>query len=246
MDKDSKRKKKKELFFTTHHEHTIEKIASVLLFNVLWLLFLWTFTIGKLVKSGFHDFFIHFTNWTWFANAFFFLLETLLLKIPRLCGYSNKNMATLYVLGFIFWVVNAMTWLVFWLVFIMFADNAGILLDMATEYDMGFLLDMDRLFHVVPLPVLLFYVLLEGRRIGWALSLLVYRTSFRSWISWFYLIVFVLASGLITLGVFHACFDMKVVYKITSPMWFILWVAFSVAIASNGLIFVYLRKRYVK
>jgi hypothetical protein len=232
--------------FSKNHEWHIERIAAILLFNVAWVSLLWVMFIGKLVVSGTHEYISHFTNWAWTINALFFLLDTVA-KILSCANRRSGSALALYGVGFLFWIAHGMSWLVFWLVFIMFGDNPRVLTDLAGDYDMGFILDMDRIFHVLPSMILLIYVVLERRLIGWTIAVLVYRNSFRQGVgAWFYLLGVVLFGGLITLALYYASYDIAIVYGITTSPWLLLLLGVGVSIAFNGVVFATLRKRYVR
>lgn len=239
---------KDERVFNKHHELVIEKITDGFFFLVLWPVFIWTLLIGKLVKSGAHDFIIHFTNWNWAMNAIFFTVR-LVGRLPHIISHkeSPRNMISLYANGCLFWITNGMAWLVFWLVLFMLGDNPWMLIEMATDLDLGIILDMERVFHVFPTLFLLIYWALHGDEIAWPLRVLVYRKSFDTFPSsaWAYFIFNVLFGGLLVMAIYFACFDMQSVYGIVTSISLIACVSVAIAFVLNGIMFVNLRRKYV-
>jgi len=238
---------KKEQVFTQYHETVIERISSGVFFNIMWPVVIWGLLIGKLVNGGTHDFIKHFTNWNWSMNAIFFTTRTIGRLPWILTGRTTHNRISLFANGCLFWLTNGMSWLVFWLVLIMLADNPDILLEMAKEFGLGMILDLDRVFHVFPTVFLLIYWAMCGHEISWPLQVLVYRGSFDGWrkITWVYFIFNVLFGGLLIMAIYFACFDISAVYGITTSSTFIVFLSISISLVLNGLTFVNLRRKYV-
>ena len=235
------------VFFSRDHEHFLERMASYLIFNILWTLALWVLAIGKLVESGLGDYISHFTNWSWTMSAIFFTAET----ASKLFMCSERNFLALYAVGVLFWLANGMAWLVFCLVFVMFGDNPNVLTDLTTEHGgdltMGFALNMNAVFHYLPVVVMIFYVVLQQRLIGWTLSELFYRKCFEKnpFFSWSYLL-YILFGPLFALGIYYSCFDIEKVYKIVTPVGILILIALFVGFVCNGITLTVLRRRYVK
>lgn len=232
--------------FSRRHEHYLERFFAILLFNIIWTPVLLVVAIGKIAQAGgLHSYISHFTNWSWTASAIFFTFET---ASKLTC--SEKNFFALFAIAVFFWLANGMAWLVLLLVPIMFSENADILTDLTVEhgghYSMGFALNMNYVLHYCPPFVLLFYVLLQRRLIGWTMQSLLYRKCFhvKPLSSWLYL-GYVLFGSLFALGLYAVCFDIRKVYGIETPLWILILFAILVVFVFNGITLVTLRKRYV-
>lgn len=59
-----------------------------------------------------------------------------------------------------FWFAHGVAWLVFWLVWEVLGENPGIINEAlrGTGHSLGFGLLFDRVFHVLPAPLLSFYI----------------------------------------------------------------------------------------
>ncbi len=256
----------KEHAFRKHQERFWEWLLVFFTFNIVWLAVLWVLLIGKLARDGLHDFFIHLTNWGWTLQAVFFLLETLSKFWPHTyllhddnnnnnnnnkreswyVGWGRNELA-LTVIGFLFWTTFGTALLIMALSRFMLADNPRVLTDLQRWYDIGFLLDLEWLFHSVPFVMILLYLFAQEELIGWTLAVLTYRGSF-DWFpsaSWLYLIVVVLASPYILLGLYVATFNPKVVYGIQVPDVVLALVSAALLAFIVSLVFVVVRRRHV-
>jgi hypothetical protein len=222
-------------------------VLTFFIFYVVWFLVLWIIGIGKIVHNGFHNYFKELTNWTWSINAIFYLVAgiskfSLFYKVP-----TEHNIVSLYANGALFWIANGMSWIVFILIFVLLGDNPAILMDEAEKYGLGFVLDMNALFHWVPTLINVLYLFLEQRILGWSVSILTGRTTRRtSIITWIYFVFVVLIGGAIGAGVYFSCFDPSDVYGITTPLWVLIPTGLLVNIVFNALSFLTLRLLFVK
>jgi hypothetical protein len=126
-------------------------------FLLTWTLLLWVTAIYKLDNDGI-TFFTFFTNWNWTLQIVFFTLEVGAL-------FSNIKWVRVFNMSIVFWLTNGTTWLVFWLVFFMFKDNANFLLQISTidggPYAFWIVLEGNALFHVLISISMLAYVIIR-------------------------------------------------------------------------------------
>lgn len=216
----------------------------VLVYCVAWTAFLWTFVIGKLIVDGVSDYTTHYTDWNWTINAVFFLFD-LLSYIPKL------NSIQIFLLIFFVWLTFGSSWLVFWLIFILFAENPDIILNMSKEkggkYSLGFLLNMNTVFHILPAIAILIYVFIKRKQIinvFYKLEVSLTKGAYG------FLIFLAIVSPLIYIGVFQTVFNVKQIYGITMPRGLLALIALGVTFFMNGIpILIYFykaKKRYAK
>ena len=240
--------KKKEIAFFDDDEieNSIEFLALFCFFT-LWTFFIDVIMIGKIIDNA-HEYIIHFTNWTWTANALFwtadFFCSLYSLSQPK----KYKNFYTLFILSVPFWITNGMSWLVFWLVFIMFADNSNILLNLTTinggEYTLGFVLDMDRVFHVLPPIFCLLYCFFRRKAFAWAIKIILYRGAFSNFFSWLYILTIVFGP-LIALIFYCVSYNIEYIYGISTPLVMLIFLSIAVALIFNGIPLLSIRRNYV-
>ncbi len=155
----------------------------------LFPLTLWGFpvlgiAIGKWILEGSTGFWSHLTNWNWLLQGVFYASLWIAFLIDwcvndssnRSCSSHRRKRkdATFWTHSLLFPVAWAMCWLVFWLAFFMVGDSPDQVLKLMDlyggAYDPGFVLVMDRLLHVVPAVVNLFYVALRRYELGYFVS----------------------------------------------------------------------------
>ena len=235
-----KRKKDRSTLWTFFE--MFEKVFVFAFVNVVWLVVLWGVGIGKLVDSGFHDYFKHFTNWNWTLNSFYYFLEFIRIIYSYNHKDKYKNILTLYVDGFVFWLTFSASWFVFWGVFVMFANSTVIVTEIEKKYTLGFILNMEKLFHVLPAIVILFYFFIKQQVFGWTLQVLVNKSRIAYVSTWIYIIVIVCLSGIIAVALYYSTFDISSVYQIPSAVGLIC--VSVLEILQNILLFVFLRRRF--
>jgi hypothetical protein len=246
---DEKQQPQQHFFDDLIVERRAEKIILFVMFNIVWTLVLLGIMIGKLVETGGHEYIIHYTNWCWTANVIFYLLETIgQLYSASLVHHGTRNAFMVGVVGGVFWIANGMSWLVFWLVFVMLADNSNILLDMTTgyggQYTLGFVLDMDRLFHVLPALFNLLYCFLRKKQLAFAIEVLAYRGSFNHLDTWVYLL-YILFGPLLSLVFYIVSYNISQIYGITTPLAILIFLAIAVVLIFNGATFLVVRRSFV-
>jgi len=132
--------------------------------SLLWSITLVTFLIGKIVIEGLESFVTHYTNWNWTISATYFVSDVFsYIEDPKRPYYLFTLIATWY------WTMFGSAWLVFWLVFIMFQENPDALTSLSTDeggkFGMGFLLNMNALFHYMPAIIATLYTFLRRKDI---------------------------------------------------------------------------------
>lgn len=107
------------------------------------------------MKNGAESYFSHFTNWAWTINALFWLSE--LLSYADCWGTITFIVYTVFL-----WITNCLTWVVFWLVWIVLNDNPGILEDETKShggpYSSGFVYNMNTVFHYLPAIMMVYFM----------------------------------------------------------------------------------------
>lgn len=131
----------------------------------LWGLPVLGIAIGKWALEGSSGFWQHLTNWNFLLQGVFFS--------SALAAFWSRQ-ATFWVHTFLFYTAWGVGWCVFWLAFVMVGDSPEEVLKLMSlyggEYDSGFVLVMDRLLHVVPAVMLLFYVAARRHELGYFVS----------------------------------------------------------------------------
>lgn len=134
---------------------TVRIIAFILAFT--WMIILWIGVLYKCLWESVTDFISYFTNITFTYQAVYYLLYVL-----SFFGDPRKRTLEFFLLFGFLWNVFAQIWIVFVLVFGIFLDNAALLIDETKtgggDYDDGVVLVADRLYHVVPLMVVILLV----------------------------------------------------------------------------------------
>ena len=183
--------------FTFAHTTILERFFRFVIF-FFWAVLVWFVFIDKLSGNGLADYIEHLTNWAWTFHAFYFFFDII--------SYFDKSGSLAYYLhSQLLWILNGISWLVFWLVFFVLGDNPDLLLDISIrgggKYDLGKVFIGDRMFHVVPAIILLVYFILRRNEIGLAVvdSMNPYRYSKTSrFINAF--IVLVILPGLVVIS----------------------------------------------
>jgi len=205
-----------------------EKWIAIVLFFV-WAIVVWLFGIGKLVSDGTTGYLIHFTNWSWTLQALFFTFDLIFLL--------NKNGSlTFYLVSIFFWLVNGVTWSVFWLIFIVLGNNPDLLIDVSDRgtgtHSLGFILDMDRVFHVLPAVMILFYIFLRRDKIAFTVFFFMNPSQSTFITAFVYGLVNMLAPIALALAYFSTN-DVEEVYGLTISIAYVIGVALVVLILFN-------------
>lgn len=215
---------------------TPEKFLT-LLFIFSWTAALWTILIGKLIEDGIYNYTIHYTDWNWTINAVFFLLD-LITFFPK----AKKLRLPLYYL--FVWIANGSSWLVFYLIFVLFEDNVQLLINMSTlgggKYELGFLINMNTVFHILPAMFMLAYLPIRRREIT-----RVYATIYKQFNSTVYplYVAFILLVPLMYIGFFEAIFDIRQIYGITLSKFYLVLIVLAVIAIMNGVpLYLFIRR----
>lgn len=128
------------------HYARLGPIPTLAFFLVMgWTFVLWAAALVKIADSSFTEYIQFFTNWSWTIQLLFFTADLL-------CYMDTSGRCHRILTGHPFWLVYSITWTVFWLVFLLLANNPDIFNDVAEEGDlsMSTVLLGDRLVHVLP------------------------------------------------------------------------------------------------
>jgi hypothetical protein len=206
-----------------------------LLFFSGWAILLWTVAVVKIDRDGFSRFTSHFTNWAWFYGAVLFTLDV----------FSRMDVTrkfSFFIALFLFWVVNATTWMVFWLVWIALDNNPGLLEAEIKEhggnFDSGFVFNMHALFHVLPSLMMFLYSVLRRDEIRLAVAFVTDERVFSRTISIIFAILLtIVAPGLLG-AVYFLTTNVIEVYKLTVHWSIPVIVGFGVILVHNVVLFV--------
>lgn len=195
-----------------------------------WTVTLWIFTIGKWASSGFLDYFTFFTNWSWTLSALFFILDFLSFFVEW-SNYVFKRLRFFNILV-LYWFASGASWLVFWLVFFVLRDNPHILEKIAMEsgFSLGFVLVMERVFHVIPSIAFFVYLVIRRRYFFKIRAYLKHSSSsfyFYLYIGW------ILLSPILFLTGYAIAYDIETIYGVTTSLGIVIGTAIVVNILFN-------------
>lgn len=111
----------------------------------LWPMLGLAFIITHIATNGFGNYFQYLTNWSWTLMTLFFLVNWF--------GYLDaEGRVHRFVCTYMFWLTYGVAWAVFWLLFLLLADNPGVFTDPvdAGTLSMSEVLIGDRVVHVLP------------------------------------------------------------------------------------------------
>lgn len=207
VKKREKREKKKKM---KDRPFRLDRFFSFLL-SLLWSATLVTFFVGKIVFEGLESFVTHYTNWNWTISMTYFLSDLFsYIEDPKKPYYLFTLIASWY------WTMFGSAWLVFWLVFVMFQQNPAALTDLSTEhggkFSMGFLLNMNAVFHYLPAIVATIYTFLRRKEIRRNVVAFLVNTSTLTRV--FYILPNMFGP-LFYIGAYHILINIVAVYKIT-------------------------------
>lgn len=250
--------RKKEAFFTMDQERLMLIVFNVFFFDIVLPLIYWVTIIYKICSDGLGDYFNHFTNWNFTLQGCFFFAEFLsklamILNGKKIYKFekAEQNEFAFFAIGFFYWIALGSAVLVCILTVIMLGDNPDIIIELTSKYDLGFILGMDRFFHVFPLLAIGAYTFFQEKLIGKIMKTLVFRGAFdfnkpnRAFFSWAYLLIVIIFNPLFMLALYFACLDINVVYGITTPDWILLLFSLALVFISNGIVFIVIRYRHI-
>lgn len=217
-----------------------EKILAVIIF-ALWAIIIFILGIGKLVTDGFGTYAQHFTNWQWSIQGFFFLFDVLTV-------FDRTGYFSFYLVSFAFWLTNGVTWIVFILIFIVLGENPDLLINMSNRgtgtLSLGVILNMDRVFHVLPAFMILLYMFLRRDKI--AFSMYFFMNDNDSGIGGRLAYSFTNMFGPILYSLFYFSINnVNEVYGITMNMGFVILIGIGVLVVFNLLPFMLFFYKYV-
>jgi hypothetical protein len=206
----------------------VDKYSEVT-YVVVWAIVLWGLCVAKVVSEGVQSYFSHYTNWNWTINVIYFTGDL----VTR---FSKDKMVRITYLGSLFWLVYGSNWSVFFLVFLMFSENPGVLTDLATQnggkYGMGFLLNMNTVFHSLPLIAVLIYVVLAKSELAYVIKEMVSRLKNTNYVVFSFLIAFLFP--ILAITIYSLCVDFHKVYGMTTNIGYIILIVLGVVLIFNG------------
>lgn len=209
---------------------SVDKILTCI-FVVAWAVFLLVLFIGKFaVSSDGNDYLDHFTSWNWTINTVFFVL----------LAFSFIDQTRYFRFGlhlFLLWLVFGSCWLVFWLVFVLFANNPDILFDLTIEgggkYNFGLVLNFNTVYHTLPAILILVYIFLARVEVTLAVG---YAIGYFNPIGMqvFFFIWYLLGS-LLFIGLYAAIFNVQDIYGITLNVGILAVIGIAIVLVMVGL-----------
>jgi len=213
-----------------------ERVLAIILFSV-WTVILWALAVGKIVQSGIGKYVIHLTNWGWALSAVFFLLD-LISRFDRRKGFETS---TIVLINAMFWLVNGLEWIIFWLFIIIVNNNPDILEDEfkknGGQYSDGFVLAMNYVFHVFPALLLLIYTILRRDVIKRSMVIIMDP----QYVDLFWRVIYALGEIIIFPGYIISLYflttDISFIYGITFSTVGLFFIGVGVLIFHNGFVF---------
>lgn len=220
---------------------TLERKFSFFLFTSFTIL-LWVVMIGKIAGNGVGDYLKHLTNWGWTVNALYYLVD--------FCGWFDRSGNTRhFLIGHFFWTLNAITWIIFWLVFFVLGDNPELLIKISTmgggEYDLGAVFIGDRVFHVIPGIFVLLYMLLRRNEIIISTYDLIDPNKIRPIKQIVGPIIVLIIMPAVIIGTYKLFSDIEIVYGIKTPQIIIFMIGLVIVFVSNIIAFTIYYKQYM-
>lgn len=126
--------------------------------------------------------------------------------------------------------------MVFWLMFIVLRDNPELILQESTQfggkYALGFVFDMERLFHVLPAFVLVFYGFLRRTYIRASIRKVYGHNGVPLWMRVVYGIVIMLCAPILAI-LYFLMLSVKTVYGVDASPWIFVGVGIGALLIFN-------------
>lgn len=211
-----------------------ERILAFIIF-LGWVGLLWAVAVIKIWNDGINRFISHFTNWAWIFQVYLFTLD--------LISRFEKRKRLSFVLALVFfWIVNAITWMVFWLVWIALDNNPGLLEGETKEHGgkfaSGFVFNMHSLFHVIPSIMMILYTIFRRYELRFAVAFVTDRRLYPRWMSGIYGGLLVFVNPVILAAIYMLTTNIVDVYKLTVHVWLPVLVGFGVIVVHNMIPFI--------
>lgn len=209
-----------------------------------YTIFLWVVMIGKISGNGFGDYLKHLTNWSWTIQALYFLLDSISVLIDK------RGHLLYFIVTYLFWTVNAIVWIVFWLVFFVLGDNPDLLLKMSIieggKYGLGEVFVGDRVFHVIPALFFLAYFILRRHVIGYTIVSLMNPKSYSFAIRTTSLSIVTILGPVIVIFSYKVITDVYNVYGVTTPQITLVVIGLLILLVQNIIPFTLYYQNYKK
>lgn len=208
----------------------------------LWTILVFLLGIGKLSLDGFGGYAIHFTNWQWTIQGFFFLTDILSL-------FDKTGFYTFYVVTIGFWLTNGVTWVVFVLIFVVLGENPDLLINMSDRgtgtLSLGLIMDFDRVFHVLPALMIFLYLFLRRDKIAFN-SYFFMNNHDNDWGIQLAYAGISMGSTIYFALIYFAITDVNKVYGITLNIGYIMLIGIAVLVIFNLIPFMVFYVKYAK
>lgn len=188
--------------------------ASVQLFAFSLLFFA---AVGKLVEFGFFAYIIHFTNWSWSLQAFFYLatLPAPFILVGLLREDSAISRFVQVVLVVVFFPLNGIVFVVVVVVSVLLGTNAPFLTDILARLPPTIVMLGNDVFHFWPVVIILIYYIAYHRLIHFALNRALTTTGVLSspWRTTAFILYEAYVGSATAIFVYSLIFDPHEVYK---------------------------------
>lgn len=198
----------------------------------LWTIALWVVVIAKLSDGDAMGYFTYFTNWSWTVQAVFYLAWVI--------AYIDRSGLGHYALAWVYWPVNGLAWLVFWLVVVMLADNPEILIAASNlgggTMSLGAVMTGNTAVHVIPAVMSMIFYIMYLFVLRWSLRWM--RAPHVHPLLVIYYTILAIFFPLLFAGFWLIGHDPRQVYGLSEAgVWYCLWVAPLAVLLFNGLWF---------
>ena len=216
-----------------------EKIILITI-CIFWVIVVWLLGLGKIFLDGLVNYAIHFTNWSWTINGVYLLLDLV-------SCLDKTGKLSFYVISIGFWLVNGVSWIVFTLIFIVLHDNPDLLINMSDrgsgEQTLGFIMDMDRVFHVLPALVILLYMFMRRDKIGLVVYVFMNKRENQYALRFNYAFISMISPVLFTI-IYCITVDIYAIYGITTRLLYIVLIGFVTLVVCNIVPFIVFVRKY--
>lgn len=211
-----------------------ERILAFLIFLV-WTILLWAVAVIKINSDGIVRFLSHFTNWAW-------IVQIILFTMDLISRFEKKKKLSFFIVLVVYWIVNAITWMVFWLVWIALDSNPGLLENETKEhggkFNTGFVFNMHALFHVIPSIMMLLYTVFRRYELRFAVAFATDTRYVDRWVCGVLSTLITFIDPILISAVYVFTTNIVQVYQLKVGLWVPLLVALGVLLVHNVVAFI--------
>lgn len=178
----------------------------------MWNAVFWVIFPLKIKTGGVYETGSYFTNWTFGVTGAYFTLQLF-------ANIDCSGIAQQYIYLTLFWTVLGQNMIVFFLVYYLMVENYSLMENMIKEkggnYTLGEIVDLEKVFHVLPTFFLLYLYALDVRSIRKSLGIMRrLMDSNRKWIAWFS-VIFQISGGIFLLIFFEIILGFSKIYGVS-------------------------------